>query len=127
MRQMSFSEAIKSVLTTNYANFSGRARRSEYWYFVLFNYILYFACLILGSMSESMLLIFSIIYLLACLAMLIPSFAVCVRRLHDIGKSGWNLLWGFLPVIGWILLIIWYCKDSQPGKNNWGDNPKGVE
>lgn len=122
--KMTFSEAIKSVLVTNYANFSGRARRSEYWYLVLFNFILYFAFIAISSISESMILICTLIYSLLNLAMIIPSIAVCVRRLHDIGKSGWNLLWAFVPIVGFILFIIWYCKDSEPGANKWGNNPK---
>jgi uncharacterized membrane protein YhaH (DUF805 family) len=59
------------------------------------------------------------------LAIFIPSLAVCVRRLHDIGRSGWWYLIGLIPVIGWILLIVWFCTDSQPGANKWGPNPKG--
>jgi uncharacterized membrane protein YhaH (DUF805 family) len=60
------------------------------------------------------------------LAIFIPSLAVCVRRLHDIGRSGWWYLIGLIPVIGWILLIVWFCTDSQPGANKWGPNPKGL-
>ena len=58
---------------------------------------------------------------------LLPGLAVAVRRLHDIGKSGLNVLWVFLPIIGWIMLLYWFCQDSQPGENKWGINPKLVD
>ena len=57
---------------------------------------------------------------------LLPGLAVAVLRLHDIGKSGLNVLWVFLPIIGWIMLLYWYCQDSQPEENKWGANPKFV-
>ena len=109
MESMGFSQAVKSVFS-NYANFSGRARRSEYWYFVLFS-------LIIGLIP--------IVNLIVGLISIIPGIAVCVRRLHDIGKSGWWLLLGFIPIAGPIVLLVWFCTDSQPGENQWGANPKG--
>ena len=57
---------------------------------------------------------------------LLPGLAVAVRRLHDIGKSGLNVLWVFLPIIGWIMLLYWFCQDSELGENKWGANPKFV-
>ncbi|MBE6293284.1 MAG: DUF805 domain-containing protein [Bacteroidales bacterium] len=105
---MGFSQAVKSVFS-NYANFSGRARRSEYWYFVLFS-------LIIGLIP--------IVNLIVGLISIIPSIAVCVRRLHDIGKSGWWLLLCLIPIVN-LILLVWYCTDSQPGENQWGANPKG--
>lgn len=104
-----------------YADFSGRARRTEYWMFTLFNAII---SLILGFVLATIGLVFlSYIY---SIAILIPSLAVCIRRLHDIGKSGWWYLIGFVPVVGTIVLLIWFCTDSQPGNNEWGPNPKGI-
>ena len=108
MESMGFSQAVKSVFS-NYANFSGRARRSEYWYFVLFS-------LIIGLIP--------IVNLIVGLISIIPGIAVCVRRLHDIGKSGWWLLLCLIPVVN-LILLVWYCTDSQPGENQWGANPKG--
>ena len=108
MESMGFSQAVKSVFS-NYANFSGRARRSEYWYFVLFS-------LIIGLIP--------IVNLIVGLISIIPGIAVCVRRLHDIGKSGWWLLLCLIPIIN-LILLVWYCTDSQPGENQWGANPKG--
>lgn len=108
MESMGFSQAVKSVFS-NYANFSGRARRSEYWYFVLFS-------LIIGLIP--------IVNLIVGLISIIPGIAVCVRRLHDIGKSGWWLLLCLIPIVN-LILLVWYCTDSQPGENQWGANPKG--
>lgn len=112
-----------------YADFSGRARRKEYWMFVLFNAIVAFVIsfilgLIAGLTDIAALANLSYIY---TLAVLIPSLAVCVRRLHDVGKSGWMYLICLIPVVGWIWLIILFCTDSQKGSNKWGDNPKESE
>ena len=106
MKTMGFVEAIKSVYS-NFANFKGRARRSEYWYFTLFNIIISFipiVCL-LGIIN------------------IIPGIAVCIRRLHDTGRRGWWLLLALVPIVN-IILLVWYCQDSQPGENQWGANPK---
>lgn len=104
-----------------YADFSGRARRTEYWMFTLVNCVIAFVLgFILGDGPLSFL---GYVY---SLAVLIPGLAVCVRRLHDIGKSGWWYLIGFVPVVGTIVLLIWFCTDSQPGNNEWGPNPKGI-
>ena len=120
MKEMGFLDAIKSVVVDNYANFSGRARRSEYWFFVLANILFGIISGILGVVVPGFMLIVNIVGL----ALIIPSLAVCVRRLHDIGKSGWFYLLSFIPLIGQILIIIWFCQDSQPGENKWGANPK---
>lgn len=106
-------------LKLHYADFNGRARRSEFWYFVLCNAIV----------SAVLSLIFGLIKLpfvagLYSLAVLVPSLAVAVRRMHDIGKSGWFLLVSLIPLVGVIWLIVLYCQDSQPGENGWGKNPK---
>ncbi|MDW3651589.1 MAG: DUF805 domain-containing protein [Bacteroidia bacterium] len=111
-----------------YADFSGRSRRKEYWYFVLFNFLIYILLFaadmaIISNSSSAGLGIFSGIY---ALATLIPSLAVAVRRLHDIGRSGWSILFGLIPLIGAILLLIWYTTDSQVGSNAYGLNPKDI-
>jgi uncharacterized membrane protein YhaH (DUF805 family) len=109
----------------NYANFEGRARRKEYWMFVLFHAI--FCCVAvfidfqLGSALETGFLPVTIVY---ALALIIPSIAVVVRRLHDIGKSGWMYLVGFIPVIGGIWILILMVTDGTPGPNEYGPNPK---
>lgn len=119
-RQLSFGEAVNRALTTNYCNFQGRASRSEYWWYALFILILNFAigfiCGITGFNVE-------IITAIVSLALLLPGLGLCVRRLHDVGKSGWYLLFGLIPLIGAIILIVFYCKESQPYANKYGDVP----
>mgnify|MGYP003460229328 CR=1 FL=1 len=109
-----------------YAVFGGRARRSEYWYFVLFNLIISIVLAIvdgmLGSFStERGVGLLEGIY---SLAVLIPGIAVSVRRLHDTNRSGWWLLIVFVPLIGVIVLFVYMVQDSQPGENQYGPNPK---
>lgn len=124
---MSLSQAISSVFK-NYANFNGRARRSEFWFFELFNLIIYLAVSIIdyfvtgGSDSLSFI---AILYWLYNLAIIAPSLAVSWRRLHDIGKSGACTLFILIPLIGWIFLLAWWAKDSDMGENRFGPNPKG--
>ncbi len=111
-----------------YATFSGRAQRAEYWYFFLFNIIISVVLIgidtVLGTGADMGMGLLSGIY---SLAVLLPGLAVAVRRLHDIGRSGWWLLIGLIPLIGFIVLIIWFVKDSDPGENQYGSNPKEAE
>lgn len=120
---MGFGEAVQSVFS-KYATFSGRARRSEYWYFVLLQVIVTAVLNGLYSATESA--AFSAILVLFDLALLVPSLAVCWRRLHDIGRSGAYYFFVLIPLVGWILLLVWMCQDSQPGANQYGPNPKGM-
>lgn len=155
---MSFGEAIKSVFS-KYAVFSGRARRSEFWYFYLFYILVAFGLSFLSIWIP----VAKYLYILFGLGVFLPYTAVTVRRLHDIGKSGWILLI-FMVVIFLISmlmfliidiiaptiegssmtvfivysifvlivlalaiwLIVWLCRDSQPGENKWGPNPKEI-
>ena len=115
-------------LTKKYACFSGRARRQEYWMFVLFGCLSGF---ILGWVGASLagatkIPAFAFLGTIYNLAVLIPGFAVLFRRLHDTGRSGWWWLLAFIPFIGWIVLIVFCCLDSQPGENQYGPNPKGL-
>lgn len=112
----------------NYATFSGRARRSEYWYFVLFNIIFAVVAMILDNVLGIAMdgVGYGPIYGLYVLALLIPGLAVGVRRLHDVGKNGWMFLIAFIPLIGAIWLLVLFCTDSQQGTNKWGENPKEV-
>jgi len=104
-----------------YAVFGGRARRKEYWYFVLFNFlislILGFIDGLLGLTLEGGLGVLGGIY---SLAVLIPGIAVTIRRLHDTGRSGWWLLLVFIPLVGPIILIVFLVGGSQPGTNQYG-------
>jgi len=112
-----------------YAVFSGRSRRKEYWFFVLFVVIISIVLSIIdaligaydGSSGVGLLSgIFS-------LAVLIPGIAVSVRRLHDTDRSGWWILLGLIPIIGHIILIVFYVQDSTPGTNRYGPNPKSTD
>lgn len=114
---MNLVEAVQSCFS-QYVGFSGRARRSEYWFFVLFNFIV----TIVSSLIDS-LLGTQFISGLCSLAILLPGFAVALRRLHDTGKSGWWVLISLVPIVGSILLIVWMCKDSE-GDNAYGPCPK---
>lgn len=105
----------------NYVNFKGRARRKEYWMFVLFNFIVAIVLSIIDSLLG--ITILSTIY---SIAVIIPSLALCFRRLHDIGKSGAWILIGLIPLVGEIILLVFFCTDSQAGENQYGPNPKGV-
>lgn len=108
---MNFFAAIKKCFG-NYANFNGRARRSEYWYWVLFNIII--GCLF-GWIP--------ILGWLICIALVIPSYAVCARRLHDTGKTGWLVLLSLIPLVN-LVLLYFTILDSTPGENKYGPNPK---
>ena len=112
-----------------YAVFSGRAARKEYWMFVLWNFIIgVLLGIVVGvidnAINSQALTVVSYLY---SLAVLIPSLAVGIRRLHDTGRSGWWVLIGFIPLIGAIVLFIFTVLDSQPGDNKYGSNPKIVK
>ena len=109
------------VVRDNYANFEGRARRSEYWYFILFHVII---LIILATTSILVGEFFMIVYALYALATLIPYFAVVVRRLHDIGKSGWFFFVSLIPFIGGIWLLILLFTEGDNGPNEYGEDPK---
>ena len=115
------------VLKKKYAQFSGRARRKEYWYFVLFNVIISIVLsvldVVLGTYSKGGGI--GLLDGIYTLAILIPAIAVTVRRLHDTGRSGWWLLIGFIPLIGGLILLFFMVLDSKPGANEYGENPKG--
>ncbi|MEE1674678.1 DUF805 domain-containing protein [Agarivorans aestuarii] len=111
-----------------YLVFGGRARRKEYWMFVLINsvigVILSFVDQATGTVNlESGLGVLGSIY---ALAVLLPSIAVAVRRLHDTGRSGWWLFILFLPIIGVLVLLFFFLSDSDSAANAYGDNPKGL-
>lgn len=111
-----------------YADFSGRARRKEYWMFALFNLIFVIVAAILDNILGLTFgqLPYGVFYFLYALALIVPGLAVAVRRLHDIGKSGWMILIGLIPLVGAIWLIVLMVLDSKPGENQYGPNPKEV-
>ena len=108
MRNMDMMEACK-LFWTKYATFDGRARRAEYWWSCLMLFVINF---LLGWTF------------IIPLATIIPSIAISVRRLHDIGKSGWYYLLCLVPIVGQILLIIWFCQEGNIGRNEYGEDPK---
>ena len=110
----------------NYATFSGRARRKEYWMFALFNTIFAIVAMILDNVLGTTVddFVYGLFYFLYCLFVIIPSWAVTVRRLHDVGKSGWWIFISLIPLIGGIWLFILTVTDSEPGENQYGPNPK---
>ena len=118
---MTFKEAVKTCLVDKYATFSGRASRSEYWYSVLFGYLVAMLIVIFGMIIESP-EIMVVLYSILSLILLIPSLAVCIRRLHDTGRSGWWYLLVLIPYIGAIALLIIFCLKSDED-NKYGPNP----
>ena len=130
---MGLKEAVVSVFS-KYETFSGRATRSEYWFFYLFNVImclgLVAVCAIIGAIFKGAAgavggyTVGAILYWIYALAAFIPNLAVSVRRLHDTGRSGANLFWMFLPIIGTILLLVYFVTGSNPGDNAYGPEPE---
>ena len=110
----------------NYLNIKGRARRSEYWFFALFNFIFLILSTIIDSIIGTSFMEFGFGYisLVYYLWALIPAFTVAVRRMHDTGSSGWYLLMGLIPLVGGIILLVKLFTDSQFGPNQYGENPK---
>ena len=114
---MGFGDAINTVFG-KYATFSGRAVRSEYWFWVLFTVIVLIVLnLIQFTVSETG---GSVLQLLFELATIIPSIAVACRRLHDTDRSGWWQLLAFIPIVGFIILLVWYCQPGTQGANRFG-------
>ena len=109
----------------SYFDFSGRSRRMEYWMFILINSIISVFCILLDSMLGTVWSIgYGPIYIGYGLAVFVPGLAVAIRRLHDIGKSGWYYLLVIIPIIGPIWLIILFVTEGEQGDNKYGPNPK---
>lgn len=127
---MSFIDAIKSVFA-QYVGFTGRARRSEYWWFALFSILVGIVARTLDTVfdttmgSDDALYRTGVIATIAGLALLLPSLAVAVRRLHDTDRSGWWLLIALVPFLGAIVLLVFMVLDGKPGANRFGADPKG--
>ncbi len=110
----------KKVVLENYANFTDRARRAEYWWFTLANVLALIVLIILVAVSK----IFWVLYILYLLALIVPSIAVTIRRLHDTDKSGWFILLGLVPFVGGLIILIFMLIDSTRGTNQWGTSEK---
>jgi uncharacterized membrane protein YhaH (DUF805 family) len=115
----------KKVVLENYANFDGRARRAEFWWYFLANLIISIVLNIIDAVLDLRLGGgFGVLGVIYSLAVLIPGLAVGVRRLHDTSKSGWWLLIALIPVVGIIVLIVFWATDSVPGANDFGMSEK---
>ena len=121
---MSFADAVRSCLT-QYVGFAGRARRSEFWNWFLFKVIVGIVAALLDRYLLGQTATFGTIATILNLALLLPSVAVNARRLHDTGRSGWWQLLLLIPIIGFIVLLIWWVQDSH-GDNKYGPSPKGT-
>ena len=118
---MNFTQAITAGFQ-NYVNFTGRASRSEFWFWVLFAVLVSVAATLIDTVlfSDSEM---SPVNTLAGVALLLPNLSVAVRRLHDIDRSGWWILLGLIPIVGWIIIIIWNCTKGTAGPNRFGADP----
>jgi len=127
---LTFPDAVRTCLT-KYAVFNGRATRSEYWFFVLFAFLVVVAAAILDSILN--MVVFepamggNMLSGLAMLALLLPQLAAAVRRLHDLGHSGWWYLIGLVPAVGGAVLLVWFCFRGTEGDNRFGPDPLGFE
>lgn len=114
----------------NYVNFSGRARRKEYWYMILCNVIISFAVSVVSALLATLFaplgVLGSIILGIYGLAAIVPGISLIVRRLHDTGKAWYYIFCSFIPFAGPIIILVFMCQDSTPVANEWGENPKGV-
>ncbi|MDR1310437.1 MAG: DUF805 domain-containing protein [Burkholderiaceae bacterium] len=121
---MNFTTAVKTCVLKKYARFTGRACRSELWWFFLFGTLCGMALLIVSAVlfprgSKAMSVLFALFYL----ALLLPNVAVQVRRLHDVNRSGWWILLPLVPVVGSIILLVWMCSRGSAGANRFGEDP----
>lgn len=122
---MTMRDAIVSCFR-QYATFRGRARRREYWFFVLFTAVVNILTssldgAVFGTTSDDL----GPLNTLATVALIVPTLAVGWRRMHDTDRHGAKYLIGLIPVVGWILVIVWASQDSRPGVNQYGPSPKG--
>jgi len=129
-----FNRYFVNTIKNRYAKFDGRASRSEFWYFILFYFVSNIILALLDTFvinpmlgaTPSQMGQGGFLQIIFALAMLVPSIAIAIRRLHDIGKSGWWYLIVFIPIVGLLVLLYFFVQDSQPGTNQYGHNPKGL-
>ncbi len=113
-KELSFTEAIRSGFD-NYVNFDGRASRPAFWWWTLFSILVAVAANIVDAIVGS-----PIFSLVVSLGLFLPNLSVAIRRLHDIDRTGWWILIAFIPLIGLIVLLIFYLQKSDPGENSYG-------
>ncbi len=127
-RQVSFEEAVKRGFA-NYCCFTGRSSRSEYWWWALFTTILGIAVTVVFSIiaaiahSAAILTVGTFVSYAISLGLFLPGLGLAVRRLHDTGRSGWFILLSLIPLVGAIILIVWFCQASTPVANQYGEVP----
>ena len=129
-----FNNYFIDTVKHKYTDFNGRATRSEYWYFVLFYFIISVILTLIDvyfinpklDLSPEAAMQGSVLTSIFALALLLPQIALGIRRLHDTGRSGWWYLLILIPILGWFVLLYFYILDSQPGTNAYGPNPKGL-
>lgn len=125
---MGFMEAVKMALFQRFVDFQGRSRRSEYWWFFLFQFLFSIVGqIVIGILAAAIPIlgaVLGIVFLIALLALILPGIAVSIRRLHDLDKSGWWLLIGLIPLAG-LILLYWFCLTGTDGDNRFGSDPKG--
>jgi uncharacterized membrane protein YhaH (DUF805 family) len=115
---VNFADAVSTVFK-KYATFGGRARRSEYWWFTLFDVIAGVVAEVVDAAAHTV-----VLQLVVFLALLLPGLAVTVRRLHDTGRTGWWWWILLVPLAGAIVMLVFLCQDSQHGPNKYGESPK---
>ncbi len=115
---MDFMTAVRTCLQQKYADFGGRARRSEYWWFYLFAIL----ASIVANIIDGVVIGMPVLSIVLFLGLIIPGIAVSVRRMHDGGRSGWLLLIGLIPLVG-LLLLWWFIQPGTPGDNEYGPDP----
>ncbi|MBD5296925.1 MAG: DUF805 domain-containing protein [Bacteroides sp.] len=120
--RVSFEEAISRAFS-NYCKFTGRASRSEYWWFALLNELLYLLIQFMGFVGGFDYTTCDVLGIIVGLPLFLPSLGLLFRRLHDTGHSGWNWLWFLLPVIGWIIILVYLVKASEMTENQYGPVP----
>ena len=111
---------------SNYAGFTGRARRKEYWFFALFNVVFLLLAILLDNILGSNIpdLPYGVFYFIYMIVIFLPALALTARRLHDVGKSGWMMLVSFIPLIGGVWLLVLMLTDGEKGPNKYGLDPK---
>jgi uncharacterized membrane protein YhaH (DUF805 family) len=115
----SFGDSV-TLCFRRYTQFTGRSPRAEYWYFVLFLVLVYLAAVILDAALFDGAAVF---YTIASLGLLLPGLAVAIRRLHDLDRSGWWVCLSLIPLIGSIILLVWFVSPGTPGPNQFGPDP----
>jgi len=126
---MGFMDAVKNAIMNNYVNFSGRASRSEYWWFILFGFVVNSSANIIDAILGIEIVSgspYGPLTSITILALLLPNIGLVVRRLHDTGRSGWMYLIGLIPCVGFIILIVFLVQDGEPHPNAYGDVPTNI-